>query len=120
MLLYCSGKTVQVSELHCDHTEADTRLFLNSMHAAEKCSNIFLPSADSDVFVIGLFLAQKLPATIYLEHGNYKTKLLGIHKSLFFLLSAVITNLMKSNISNTARMGCWIKIFSTFTNCIDN
>ena len=84
MLLYCSRKTVQVPELHCDHTEADTRLFLNSMHAAEKYSNIFLSGADSDVFVIGLFLAQKLPATIYLEYGKYKMKLLGIHKSLFF------------------------------------
>ena len=83
-LLYCSGKTVQVPELHCDHTEADTWLFLNSMHAAEKYSNIFLSTADSDVFVIGLFLAQKLPATINLEYGKYKTKLLGIHKSLFF------------------------------------
>ena len=60
MLLYCSGKTVQAPELHCDHPEADTRLFLNSMHAAEKHSNIFLSSADSDVFVIDLFLAQKL------------------------------------------------------------
>ena len=83
MLLYCSGKTVQVPELHCDHTEADTRLFLNSMHDAEKYSNIFLSSADSDVFAIGL-LAQKLPATIYLEYGKSKTKLLGIHKSFFF------------------------------------
>ena len=36
MLIYCSGKTVRVPELHCDHTKADTRLFLNSMHAAEK------------------------------------------------------------------------------------
>ena len=85
MLLYCSGKTEQVLELHCDHTEADTRLFLNSMHAAEKYSNIFLSSADSDVFAISLFLAQKLPATIYLEYGKYKTKLLAIHKSLFFI-----------------------------------
>ena len=87
MLLYCSGKTVQVPELHCDHTEADTRLFLNSMHAAEKYSNIFLSSADSDVVVIGLFLAQKLPAIIYLEYGKYKGKLLGIHKSLFFYIT---------------------------------
>ena len=87
MLLYCSGKTVQVPELHCDHTEADTRLFLNSMHATEKYSNTFLSSADSDVFVIGLFLAQKLPATIYLEYGKYKAKLLGIQKSLFFFIT---------------------------------
>ena len=86
-LLYCSGKTVQVPELHCDHTEADTWLFLNSMHAAEKYSNIFLSTADSDVFVTGLFLAQKLPATINLEYGKYKTKLLGIHKSLFFFIT---------------------------------
>ena len=120
MLLYCSGKTVQVPELLCDHTEADTRLFLNSIHAAEKYSYIFLSSADSDVFVIGLFLAQKLPATIYLEYGKYKTKLLGIHKSLFLLLPAVVTNLMKSNVLNTARMGCCIVIFPTFTNRIDN
>ena len=56
MLLYCSRKTVQVPELHCDHTEADTRLFLNSMHAVKKYSNIFLSDADSDVFVIRLFL----------------------------------------------------------------
>ena len=61
MLIYCSGKTVRVPELHCDHAEADTRLFLISMHAAEKHSNIFRSGADSDVFVIGLFLAQKLP-----------------------------------------------------------
>ena len=84
MLLYCSGKTVQVPELHCDHPEANTRLFLNSMRAAEKYSSIFLSCADSDVFVIDLFLAQKLPATIYLEYGKYTTKLLGIYKSLFF------------------------------------
>ena len=84
MLLYCSRKTVQVPELPCDHTEADTRLFFNSMHAAKKYSNTFLFDADSDVFVIDLFLAQKLPATIYLEHGKYKMKLLGIHKSMFF------------------------------------
>ena len=121
MSLYCSRKTVQVPELHCDcdYAEADTRLFLNSMNFAEKHSNIFLSRADSDVFVIGLFLAQKLPATNYLEYGKYNTKLLGIHKS-FFLLPAVVTNLMKSNVLNTARMGCWIKIFPTCTNCIDN
>ena len=118
MLLYCSGKTVQVPELHCDHTEADTRLFLNSMRAAEKYSNIFLFSADSDVFVIGLFLAQKPPATIYLEYGKYKTKFLAFIK--VFLLPAVVTNLMKSNVLNTARVGCCIVIFVTFTNCIDN
>ena len=119
MLRYCSGRPVQVPELHCDHAEADTRLFLNSMHAAEKYLNIFLSSADSDVFVIGLFLAQKLPATIYLEYGKYNTKLLGIHKS-FFLLPTVVTNLMKSNVLNSARMGCWRKNFPTFSNCIDN
>ena len=67
MLLYCGGKTVQVPELHGVHAKDDTRLFLNSTHAAEKYSNIFLSIADSGVFVIGLFLAQKLPATIYLE-----------------------------------------------------
>ena len=68
MLLYCGGNNVQVPELHCDHAEADTRLFLNSMHAAERYSNIFPSSADSDFFVIGLFLYQKLLATIYLEY----------------------------------------------------
>ena len=73
MLLYCSRKTVQAPELHCDHAEADTRLFLNSMHAAVKYSNIFLSDADSDVFVIGLFLAQKLLATIYLEYGKHNS-----------------------------------------------
>ena len=68
LLLYSCGKNVHVSELHCDHVEADTRLFLNSMHASERYSNILLSSADSDVFVIGLFRAQKLSATIYLEY----------------------------------------------------
>ena len=87
MLLYCGGKTVQVPELHCDHAEADTRLFLNSMPATEKNSNIFPSGADSDVFVISLFLAQKLPATIYLEYGKNNTKLLGIHKSLFIFIT---------------------------------
>ena len=87
MLLYCSGKTVQVPELHCDHAEADTRLFLNSMNAAEKYSNICLFRADSDIFAIGHFLAQKLPATIYLKYGKYNKKLLGIHKSLFFFVT---------------------------------
>ena len=55
MLLYCSGKTVQVPELHCDHTEADTWLFLNSMHAAKKYSNTFLSDADSNVFELVFF-----------------------------------------------------------------
>ena len=43
MLLYCSGKTEQVPELHCDHAEADTRLFLNSMHAAKSIQIFFCP-----------------------------------------------------------------------------
>ena len=118
MLLYCSRKTVQVSELHCNHTEADTRLFLNFMHAAEKYSNIFLSSADSDVFVIGLFLAQKLP--FIWSMVSTKRSYWAFVKACFFLLPAVVTNLMKSNVLNTARMGCCMVIFPTFTNCIDN
>ena len=79
-VLYSNGKSAKVPELHCDHIEADTRLFLHSKHAAENHSNIILSSADSDIFVIGLSLVQKLPATIYFEYGKYKIKLLGLHK----------------------------------------
>ena len=71
---YRNGKIARVLELHCDHIEADTRVFLHSKHAAENYSKIILSSADSDVFVIGLCLAEKLPATIYLEFGKFKAK----------------------------------------------
>ena len=71
---YRNGKIARVLELHCDHVEADMRVFLQSKHAAENYFKIILSSADSDVFVIGLCVAEKLPTTIYLEFGKFKAK----------------------------------------------
>ena len=68
--VYHDGKTAKIQDLHCDHVEADTRLFLHSKHAAAKHSTIIVSTTDSDVFIIGLCHVDKIPATVYLELGK--------------------------------------------------
>ena len=77
-LCYCrrqNGQIVEIPELRCDHIEADTRLFLHAKHASQTHATVLLSSTDSDVFVIGLCHAEAIPATIFLEMGNYGLEL---------------------------------------------
>ena len=51
-----------VSELRCNHEEADTRMLLHAAHAARNgYSSVYLRSPDTDVAVIAVSLASQFP-----------------------------------------------------------
>ena len=49
----------EVSELQCNHLEADTRMYFHAHHASEHCPSsgriiIIVHSPDTDVFILGI------------------------------------------------------------------
>ncbi len=59
----------EVFELFCDHEEADTRMLLHASHAAQSYSNIVIKSVDTDVFLLCIHCASKIPTTIAFDTG---------------------------------------------------
>ena len=73
-LIRYSATTVQVVcqevfELFCNHKEADARMLLHASHAAQSHSNIVIKSVDTDVFLLCVFCALKIPATLAFDTG---------------------------------------------------
>ena len=59
-----------VSDLYSSQEEADTRMFLHASHAANNgASSVVVKSLDTDVAVIGLWVASKLPCDLLLQTG---------------------------------------------------
>ena len=59
-----------VSDLYFCQEEADTRMFLHASHAANNgASSVVVKSLDTDVAVIGLWVASKLPCDLLLQTG---------------------------------------------------
>ena len=76
-----------VPELQCCQEEADTRLFLHAKHASDAGSTVVIVrSPDTDVAVIGCFLASQVTAQLLLHTG---TK----HRRRYISLSAVAERL---------------------------
>ena len=60
-----------VSDLYFCQEEADTRMFLHASHAANNgASSVVVESLDTDVAVIGLWVASKLPCNLLLQSGG--------------------------------------------------
>ena len=72
------GHSVQVTkipQLLSHPEEADTRLFLHAHHAVSTGeSKVTLRSPDTDVAVIGLWAAGRIPCQLHLETGSGKTQ----------------------------------------------
>lgn len=52
-----------VPDLHSDHMEADTRMYLHAVHADNSCppqTDIIICTVDTDVFILGLWAATQL------------------------------------------------------------
>ncbi|XP_038063921.1 uncharacterized protein LOC119734467 [Patiria miniata] len=62
----------EVTELHCSHEEADTRMFLHASYIAKSCnSDIVIKSPDTDVFVIGIALSSNhISSNLYFRTGK--------------------------------------------------
>jgi hypothetical protein len=60
----------EVFELFCDHEEADTRMLLHASHTAQSHSNIVIKSVDTDVFLLCIYCASKIPATLAFDTGT--------------------------------------------------
>ena len=59
-----------VSDLYFCQEEADMRMFLHASHAANNgASSVVVKSLDTDVAVIGLWVASKLPCNLLLQTG---------------------------------------------------
>lgn len=64
----------EVYELFCDHEEADTRMLLHASHAAQTRTNIVINSVDTDVFLLCIYCASKIPATLAFDTGMGKKR----------------------------------------------
>ena len=45
----------EMTELSCDHKEANTRMLLHASHASQSYENVLIKSPDTDVFIISLY-----------------------------------------------------------------
>eukprot|EP00058_Branchiostoma_floridae_P019404 XP_002604894.1 hypothetical protein BRAFLDRAFT_77273 [Branchiostoma floridae] len=62
---------VEIAELQCSQEEADTRLLLHALHAAETGSEaVVITAEDTDVMVISLAFAKRIPCKLYQKCGT--------------------------------------------------
>ncbi len=59
----------EVTELFCDHEEADTRLILHALHASQLHLNVIIRSPDTDVFIILLSASSHVDSRLLFETG---------------------------------------------------
>ena len=81
---------LEVPELNLDHLEADSRIFCHIFHAVKiQAAHIIIISADTDVFILGIYFWDKLTRLGCLGlwfDGSYKKKLIsGCHLAAQFL-----------------------------------
>ncbi|XP_028415026.1 uncharacterized protein LOC114538109 [Dendronephthya gigantea] len=60
----------EISELECDHEEADTRMFVHAHHAAESVDTVVIKSPDTDVFVIAIASQPTIDAKLIFDTGT--------------------------------------------------
>ncbi|XP_065659181.1 uncharacterized protein LOC136083629 [Hydra vulgaris] len=80
---YCFRNSIctELSELCCDHKEADTRLLLHCKHTSVSYAHVILPSPDTDVFVRALYHSWFISATLHFETGcGNKQRILNANK----------------------------------------
>ena len=58
-----------VSELFCNHEEADTRLIFHAKHISQTYKKIIIHTPDTDVLLIALGLANKINCTLLMKTG---------------------------------------------------
>ncbi|XP_071822275.1 uncharacterized protein [Apostichopus japonicus] len=60
-----------VPALHCNHEEADTRIFLHCSYASSvtKCNNIIIKSPDTDVMIIAVAMCSTLSTRLFFSTG---------------------------------------------------
>ena len=71
MFKICNGSVAvePVECLHCDHEEADTRLWLHAAHAGHNYDNVMIKSPHTDVAIIGISVREKLVGNIFFNTG---------------------------------------------------
>ena len=89
---FSSQEWSMVSELSCNHEEADTRLFIHCKHASEHYENIVIASEDTDVLVIGVAMAHLFKENTLVQMARASGHILyhnisAISKELGFTLS---------------------------------
>lgn len=60
----------EVSELQCDHEEADTRMYLHAAHASKTHESIIIKSPDTDVLLLGLAFVHNIPKDLFFVQGT--------------------------------------------------
>lgn len=79
-----SGKlsTHPLTDLQCDHQEADTRLLLHAKHATESCHNtpVVILSPDTDVFVLAIACAYNIAASVFIQTSSQSGFMYNIDK----------------------------------------
>ncbi|KAJ8048475.1 hypothetical protein HOLleu_00804 [Holothuria leucospilota] len=73
----------EVNALHCNHEEADTRMFLHCAYAVNvtQCRNIIFKSPDTDVMVIALSMCTTIQAKLYFSTGvGNKKRIIDINQ----------------------------------------
>ena len=86
----------EVPELNSNHLEADSRIFCHIFHAVKiQAAHIIIISADTDVFILGIYFWNKLTCLGCLGlwfYGSYKKKLIsGCH----FPAQSIVENICR-------------------------
>ncbi|PIK50720.1 hypothetical protein BSL78_12406 [Apostichopus japonicus] len=74
--------TTEIAELHCDHEEADTHVFLHAQYAPinDKAVNVIIRSPDTDVLVIGVSCVHRLQCQLFLHLTGRNTRILHVNR----------------------------------------
>ena len=60
----------EVTELECDHEEADTRLLLHAKHASRRHDHIIIKTPDTDVFIICVEMQKIIGKDLFVMTGT--------------------------------------------------
>ncbi|XP_078579479.1 uncharacterized protein LOC144863800 [Branchiostoma floridae x Branchiostoma japonicum] len=80
--MFTKDEWVEFAELQCSQEEADTRLLLHALHAAETASEaVVITAEDTDIMVISLAFAKRIPCKVYQKCGTKnRTRFIDIDK----------------------------------------
>ena len=108
-----TGTCVFVTELECNHEEADTRMLLHAHHASQSTENIVIHTPDTDVLLIAIAASSQISGNIFIRTGTKnKVRIISIEKVkntliLRYDLQPTITELLsKSLLGFHAFTGC--------------
>ena len=71
----------EMTELSCDHKEANTRMLLHASHAFQSYENVLIKTPDTDVFIISLYFCLNFSCRLFFETGvKDKARVINVNR----------------------------------------